>query len=93
MMLLKEFVSSDEWQKMREAIWEHLQQAIKDCIEARSMEAKEYYRGVADTLAEVIDLPKLIIPSEPDGAPLDKLPEPDLAAMFVANRKSLDQLY
>jgi hypothetical protein len=93
MMLRREFVDLPEWQEMKQAIWDKMQTAISEAVNAPSMEVKEFYRGVAETLGEMIMLPALVLAEEPDSDEKLVVEKPDLGQIYVSNRKSLDQLY
>jgi hypothetical protein len=87
MMTSKEYRDTAEYRTIRRAIVEELIRVTNECINALTMEAKEYNRGYADALKSVLILPESALPKSDE--PEDKLLEDedhDLGTLLIANQ-------
>jgi hypothetical protein len=83
----KEYRDTAEYQKLRRAIIEELIRVTDLCIAAPDMNQKEYNRGYADALKNILLLPDTILPKSDE--PEEKLLEEEensLGAILIANQ-------
>jgi hypothetical protein len=88
MMTAKEYRDTAEYQKMRLALVAELVRVTDMCIAAPDMNQKEYNRGYADALKNVLLLPDTVLPEseEPEEKLFEENDGVSLGEILIANR-------
>jgi len=87
-MTAKEYRDTPEYQLLRHEIIKELVRTTEMCIAAPDMNQKEYNRGYADALRNMLLLPDAVLPKseEPGEKLLEEDDESGLSAILIANR-------